>query len=182
VRKYHAEKRLETVVIDANAAPEEAEMKHIILTIVLVALLLPAAAMSAVMSSPGYRINGAGIVSGGGSSTDSVGNSKTGIAIGQTVFRPSGGISSPSYKNQAAVIASPEAGGIHSGDVNNDGRVDIVDALLALKAGVGLVALTTQEKVRADVGPLVKNVAVGDGVIDIEDSMLILRKAVGLGW
>ncbi|MFZ4856235.1 MAG: dockerin type I repeat-containing protein [Desulfuromonadaceae bacterium] len=157
-------------------------MKHIILTTMLVALLLPTAAMSAVMSSPSYRINGAGIVSGGGSSTDAAGNSKSGIAIGQMVFLPPEGVSSPSYKTQAAVIASPEAGGIHSGDVNNDGRVDIVDALLALKAGVGLVALTTQEKVRADVGPLVRNVPVGDGIIDIEDSMLILRKAVGLWW
>jgi hypothetical protein len=130
---------------EANAAPEETEMKHIILTTMLVALLLPAAAMSAVMSSPSYRINGASIVSGGGASTDAEGNSKAGIAIGQTVFRPSAGISSPSYKAQTAVIASPEAGGIHSGDISNDGRVDIVDALLALKAGVGLVALTTQE-------------------------------------
>ena len=150
--------------------------------VIIISLLLPTAAMSAVMSSPSYSINGAGIVSGGGSSTDAEGNSKSGIAIGQTVFLPPGGVSSSSYKTQAAVISSPVAGGIHSGDVNSDGRVDIVDALLALRAGVGLVALTTQERVRADVGPLVRNVPVGDGIIDVEDSMLILRKAVGLWW
>ncbi len=115
-------------------------MKRQILSTIAVVLLYATAAMATTMSSPNYHINGAGIVSGGGSSTDAAGNSKSGIAIGHTVFLPPGGVSSPSYKNQAAVIASPEAGGIHSGDVNNDGRVDIVDALLALRAGVGLVA------------------------------------------
>ena len=60
--------------------------------------------------------------------------------------------------------------------------MDIIDALLALKSGVGLMQLSSAEVTRCDVGPLVKNVAVGDGIIDVEDSMLILRKAVGLWW
>ncbi len=70
----------------------------------------------------------------------------------------------------------------HTGDINGDNMVDIVDALLALKSGVGLVQLSSSEISRGDVGPLVNGVAVGDGRIDIEDTILILRKAVGLIW
>ena len=71
---------------------------------------------------------------------------------------------------------------VHNGDINGDGVVDIIDALLGLQAGIGLVQLTSSEISRGDVGPLVNNVAVGDGRIDIEDTILILRKAVGLAW
>ena len=70
----------------------------------------------------------------------------------------------------------------HTGDVNGDGVVNIIDALLALKTGVGLVQLSSSELSRGDVGPLLNGVALGDGRIDIEDTILILRKAVGLSW
>jgi hypothetical protein len=70
----------------------------------------------------------------------------------------------------------------HTGDINGDGVVNIVDALLALKNGIGLVKLTGSEVSRGDVAPLVKGVAVGDGRIDIQDTILILRKAVGMSW
>lgn len=70
----------------------------------------------------------------------------------------------------------------HTGDVNGDGVVDIVDALLALQATVGVLQLSAAELTRADVGPLYNTVPVGDGRIDIEDAMLILRKIIGLGW
>lgn len=71
---------------------------------------------------------------------------------------------------------------VHNGDINGDGVVDIVDALLALQAGIGLVQLSSSEISRGDVGPLINNIAIGDGRIDIEDTILILRKAVGLSW
>jgi hypothetical protein len=110
---------------------------------------------------------------------------KAGIAIGQGVFMPPGGSSSPGYSTKPATTATIAGGGacgVRSGDINCDGVVDIVDALLALKTGVGLTQLTAAEIVRGDVGPLVNSVSVGDGRIDIEDSILILRKAVGLSW
>ncbi|MFZ4857754.1 MAG: dockerin type I repeat-containing protein [Desulfuromonadaceae bacterium] len=160
-------------------------MKHIVLTTILVALLLPSVAMSAVMSSPSYSINGASIVSGGGSSTDAEGVSKTGVAIGRTLYLPPGSTtSSPNYTSKQVAQVSPGGGGgfLHTGDINGDGVVDIVDALLALKSGVGLVKLSSAELTRGDVGPLVKGIPVGNGVIDVEDATLILRKAVGLGW
>jgi hypothetical protein len=69
-----------------------------------------------------------------------------------------------------------------SGDVNGDGKVDIADALLAMKASVNLVTPTADELKRGDVAPLVNGVPQPDGKIDIEDAMLILRKAVGLDW
>ena len=149
------------------------------------ALLFAASTVhAATMTSPGYTINAGGITSGGSSASDVNGMSKTGIAIGQAVYMPPVASSSPNYGSKPVVLTSPASGGgtLHTGDINGDGVVDIVDALLALKAGVGLTQLTAAEIVRGDVGPLVNNVPVGDGRIDIEDTILILRKSVGLSW
>ena len=159
-------------------------MKHIILTTILVALLLPTAAMSAVMSSPGYRINGAGIVSGGGSSTDAAGNSKSGIAIGQMVFLPPEGVSSPGYKIQpgslAKVGASVTTPILPTGDINGDGKVDIADALLALQISVGSVQITSLNLVNGDVAPFINGKPSSDGAITVADALIILRKIVAL--
>ena len=171
--------------IDANAAAEEPVMKHQIISTIAAVLLCAPAAMATTMSSPNYTNNAGRIVSGGSAATDVSGMTKAGIAIGQGVYMPPGGSSSPTYSSQPAtlpVIAGGGGCGVRSGDVNCDGVVDIVDALLAIKAGVGLTQLTAAEIVRGDVGPLVNSVSVGDGRIDIEDSILILRKAVGLNW
>lgn len=160
-------------------------MKQQIISALAAVLLCAPAAMATTMSSPNYTSNAGRIVSGGTASTDTSGMSKTGIAIGQGVFIPAGGSSSPGYSTKPAslpVIAGGGACGVRSGDINCDGVVDIVDALLAIKTGVGLTQLTAAEIVRGDVGPLVNRVSVGDGRIDIEDSILILRKAVGLSW
>lgn len=69
-----------------------------------------------------------------------------------------------------------------SGDINGDGRIDIADALLAMRASVSLVTPTADQLKRGDVAPMVNGVPEPDGKIDIEDAILILRKAVGLGW
>jgi hypothetical protein len=156
--------------------------KKIITILATICLLLPVAALATTQSSPNYTIDGDRIVSGGGAGTDVSGMSNSGIAIGQGVFIPAAGISSPSYAAKASALASPQPGGIHSGDINGDGIVNIVDAVLALKSGIGIVVLSPQESVRGDVGPLVNNVPVGNGRIDIEDTLLILRKAVGMSW
>ena len=58
------------------------------------------------------------------------------------------------------------------GDVNGDGKVNLLDATLALKAAVGLLTLTPAQSAAADID--------GGGKVDIRDATLILRKAVGL--
>lgn len=65
------------------------------------------------------------------------------------------------------------------GDVNQDGRVDIADALAALRIAVGAVAATPEQKLHADVAPLVNGVPAPDGTVGVADALLILRKAVG---
>jgi PKD repeat protein len=58
------------------------------------------------------------------------------------------------------------------GDVNRDGAVDSLDALLILQFSVGLISENDLAKDRADVN--------GDGGIDSLDALLILQKSVGL--
>lgn len=69
-----------------------------------------------------------------------------------------------------------------TGDVDGNGVVDVVDALMALQASVNLITLTADQLKRGDVAPLVHGVTEPDGKIDIDDAMLILRKAVWLPW
>jgi len=67
-----------------------------------------------------------------------------------------------------------------SGDINNDGKVDIADALLALRVAVGIVTPNQVQLAAGDVAPLANGKPAPDGVIDIADAMLILEKAVGI--
>ena len=67
-----------------------------------------------------------------------------------------------------------------SGDMNNDGNVDIADALYALRISAGLVSPTLNDLSRGDVAPLVNGIPQPDGKIDISDVVVIMRKAVGL--
>ena len=53
------------------------------------------------------------------------------------------------------------------GDVNGDGYIDAADALLCLRASVGLITLTPEQEAAADVNH--------DGLIDAGDAILILR-------
>ena len=62
--------------------------------------------------------------------------------------------------------------GVQRGDVNGDGQVTVVDAVLALRAAVGLESLTS-EQARAGDGN-------GNGSLEVSDVVLILRRAVGL--
>jgi hypothetical protein len=67
-----------------------------------------------------------------------------------------------------------------TGDVNGDGKVDLVDASLALQASAGLRKLTIAEQARGDVGPLVGGVSNPDGKIDAGDALTITQKAIGI--
>lgn len=53
------------------------------------------------------------------------------------------------------------------GDVNGDGYIDAADALLCLRASVGLITLTPGQEAAADVNH--------DGLVDAGDAILILR-------
>ncbi|HOK80231.1 MAG TPA: dockerin type I repeat-containing protein [bacterium] len=55
------------------------------------------------------------------------------------------------------------------GDVNEDGVIDISDAILCLRMSIGLDPMNIET---ADMN--------SDGVVDISDAILILRKTVGL--
>jgi hypothetical protein len=70
-----------------------------------------------------------------------------------------------------------------SGDITGDGKVDIADALKALRIAVGLETATAAQLAIADVAPLSGGKPASDGKIDIADALVILEKSVGLvGW
>ena len=58
------------------------------------------------------------------------------------------------------------------GDVDGDGRVAVNDAILALRAAIGLATLTPDQIARADINK--------HGTVDVSDAVAILRLAVGL--
>lgn len=58
------------------------------------------------------------------------------------------------------------------GDVDGNGIVDVIDAQLTLRHGIGLVGFSDAQKSLGDVD--------GNGVIDVIDAQLILRYSIGL--
>jgi hypothetical protein len=66
------------------------------------------------------------------------------------------------------------------GDVNGDGVVNVTDALLTLRAAVGLDPITPQMFAHGDVAPLVNGIPEPDGQITTADALGILSAAVGL--
>lgn len=63
-------------------------------------------------------------------------------------------------------------GGMLPGDADGSGEVDIGDALLMLRAGMGLIEATPEQADACDTD--------GDGQITIADALLIMRSAMGL--
>ena len=70
---------------------------------------------------------------------------------------------------EVTVEATPD---IVPGDLNNDGTVNVQDAIWLLRSIVGLVELTPAQEAAADVN--------GDEIINVADAILILRYIVGL--
>jgi hypothetical protein len=66
------------------------------------------------------------------------------------------------------------------GDADEDGAVEVSDALKTLRIAAGLATATDEEKIRCDVAPLVNGKPQPDGKIDIGDVLVILRRAAGL--
>lgn len=63
-------------------------------------------------------------------------------------------------------------GGYALGDVNGDGKINTLDAMMTLRAAVGIESLDAIQTIRADID--------GNGKINTMDAMMILRRAVGL--
>lgn len=66
------------------------------------------------------------------------------------------------------------------GDLNGDGKVNIIDALKALQYSIGLLTPTNAELTRADVAPLVDGKPSPDGVLDTGDALMILKYTLQL--
>jgi len=67
------------------------------------------------------------------------------------------------------------------GDLDQNGRTDVADALRALKIAVGMIQPTATDMQFGDVAPLGSTgVPAPDRVIDVADALEILRKAVGI--
>jgi hypothetical protein len=66
------------------------------------------------------------------------------------------------------------------GDINGDGRVDVVDIYLAQRALLGQTTLTPAELLRADVAPLQNGEPAPDGQFTPGDMLVISRKALDL--
>ena len=157
-------------------------IKTLAILLAVVLLTLPVAGHASAMSSPSYTSRWSAVSSGGGIATSPDFTAKPGIVRGGVAIVP--GTSSPGYSvyPEISAMGGSLPGLTHSGDIYGDGVVDIIDVLLALQAGVGLVQLTNTEVSRGDIAPLVNGLSVGDGRIDIEDAILVLRMAVGLSW
>lgn len=63
-------------------------------------------------------------------------------------------------------------GGYEYGDVNGDGKINTLDAMMTLRAAVGIESLDAIQTIRADID--------ANGKINTMDAMMILRRAVGL--
>ena len=66
------------------------------------------------------------------------------------------------------------------GDVDGNGRVEIADVQLSLRAALHISELPAAASKAADVAPLRSPDSFGDGRIDVRDVVRILRRAIGL--
>ena len=85
----------------------------------------------------------------------------TALSVGETTITATtvdGG-----YSAEIKIIVTAAA---QLGDVNGDGYIDAADALLCLRASVGLITLTPEQEAAADVNH--------DGLIDADDAILFL--------
>jgi hypothetical protein len=65
-----------------------------------------------------------------------------------------------------------------AGDINGDGVVDTLDAMIALQIAVRKTSATSDQLIRGDVAPLVNGKSSPDGRIDSGDAYVILTRVV----
>lgn len=73
---------------------------------------------------------------------------------------------------EKVLIARFTGGEALPGDVDGSGEVNITDALLALRAAMGVIELTPEQLAAADMN--------GSGTAEVSDAIIILRMAMGL--
>jgi uncharacterized Zn-binding protein involved in type VI secretion len=102
----------------------------------------------------------------------------------------SGGVSSldltgVAYDPATLNIYSITAAGTstRNGDINNDGQVDIADALLALRILIGLAPPASfVQMLHGDVGPIQNHNPSVDGQIRMSDVVVIMERVIGIAW
>jgi sugar lactone lactonase YvrE len=124
-------------------------------------------------SGPAGLLSG-GFAGDGGPATDARLNAPRGIAFGRAAELYVADSSNSRLRVVRGLVAS-----VMPGDLNRDGRITAADALVALKAAVGLINLPSDLEAAADVAPRTA-VGYGDGKITVADAMRILQKAIGL--
>lgn len=117
-------------------------------------------------SAPGSNVNGFG------SSSSGTLIAPNGESVGST-----GNPQGSQTPTSAAAPSQSTAGTTHvassvRGDVNGDGKLNIMDVLLAQRAILGLGKLSAEEIARADLN--------GNGKVDILDVLLMQKKILGL--
>jgi hypothetical protein len=68
---------------------------------------------------------------------------------------------------------------VPTGDLNDDGIVDVLDARLALRIAAHEIAPTSEQLRAGDVAPLVEGAPAPDGKIDVGDALVILARIAG---
>lgn len=106
-------------------------------------------------------------------------NQPTGVAIGRdgTLY-----IADSGNGAVRAVVGAARPFAVAPADLNSDCRVDIADAIIALRFAVGIAQPTLLQIAAADVAPYpgVEGRVRGDGKITVADVLAILRTALGI--
>jgi len=101
------------------------------------------------------------------------------VSGGVSTLDLSGATYDPASLNIYAVTAAGTS--TRNGDINLDGKVDIADALKAVRMVVGLdQAPTFLQKLHGDIAPIVNGRPTVDNAINISDALTILKLVVGL--
>ncbi|MGD2055559.1 MAG: SGNH/GDSL hydrolase family protein [Gammaproteobacteria bacterium] len=79
----------------------------------------------------------------------------------------------PALPARVALAAPPD------GDVNQDGAINIADVYQGMRAALGQQILLPDEKLHADVAPVVAGIPVPDDVVDTADVVILLRMVLG---
>lgn len=92
------------------------------------------------------------------------------------------GIAAPETLN--IFILSRAEVSTRNGDINLDGKVDIADALKAIRIALGLDPFDRRfaQLLRGDVGPIIGHLPTPDGRISLSDVIAIMEQVVGLPW
>jgi len=77
-----------------------------------------------------------------------------------------------------SVRAQSSSGGLVLGDVNLNGKLDLVDAILALRFAIGAQDPSPLEATLADVAPANPDGTIGDGKVDLRDAITILKATI----